>query len=223
MKRLIILLVLAASAKVALGASQVAKYEFATTLASTDTDPTSVAGLFNSVGLGTPSFNATAGNPLPSIQASAMDIPNGSPPTPAGNNASTGYYTFTITPAPGVTLGYSTFSFDVATLTSNATNNTFTISLQTGLNSFANLASTTITANTTFQNVQWNLSSLPQTSAPTDFHLVIVDNTSATSRGILLDNVSLTANVTVIPEPSTSILIGIGLLIGVQRLRRRLW
>src|ERR1700760_171374 len=115
MKRLLIILFVAAAfAKSAVAASQVAKYEFSSTLASTDTDPTSVAGLFTDVGIGTtPSFNLTTGNPLPSLQASSMDIPDGSPPTPAANNATTGYYSFTVTPAPGVSLGYSTLSFDV--------------------------------------------------------------------------------------------------------------
>jgi PEP-CTERM motif-containing protein len=223
MRRLLILLLLAGFTETAFGASQVARYEFSSAVVSTDTDPTSVAGVFSGVGLGTvPTFNLTSGNPLPSLQASATDIPDGSPPTPAATNTSTGYYTFTVTPAPGITLGYSTLSFDVATLTTDTTNNSFTISLQTGLNNFATLASTTINGSltsTTFHTVQWDLSSLQQTAAPTDFHLVIQDNTSASNRGILLDNVSLTANVGVmpIPEPSTYVLVGIGLLIGAQR------
>ena len=37
----------------------------------------------------------------------------------AANNATAGYYTFTVTPVPWVTLGYSTLSFDVATMTTN--------------------------------------------------------------------------------------------------------
>src|SRR5438045_8874724 len=109
MNRLIVLLVLAASARLAFGASQVAKYEFSSALVSTDTDPTSVAGVFGSVGIGTaPGFNLTSGNPLPSLQASTSDIPDGSPPTHAANTATTGQYTFTVTPAAGVTVGYST-------------------------------------------------------------------------------------------------------------------
>ena len=226
MKRLIILLLIVGCSQAAFAASEVAKYEFSSTVASTDTDPTSVAGLITDTGIGTtPSFNLTGGNPLPSLQASSMDIPDGSPPTPAANNASTGYYSFTVTPAPGVSLGYSTLSFDVATMTTDATNNSFTISLQTSLNNFATLASTTINGSatsTTYQNVQFNLSSLQQTAAPTDFHLVIQDNAASTSRGIFLDNLSVTANVNLlpIPEPSTIALLGIGLLLGAQRLRR---
>ena len=52
---------------------------------------------------------------------------------------------------------------------------------------------------------------------------MIRDNTTATTKGILLDNISLTANVSVmpIPEPSTLALLGIGLLIGAKRLRRK--
>ena len=225
MKRLIILLVVAACAKTAVAQSHVATYEFSSAVVSTDTDPTSVAGVFSSVGIGTaPTFNLTAGNPLPSLQATGMDIPDGSPPTPAATNTSTGYYTFTVTPAPGVTLAYSTLSFSVATLTTDTTSNSFTISLQTSLNNFATLASTTINGSltsTTFQTIQWDLSALQQTTAPTDFHLVIQDNTSASNRGILLDNVSLTANVAVIPEPSTCVLLGIGLLLGAHRFRRK--
>jgi hypothetical protein len=179
--------------------------------------------LFTNVGLTGSSFNATAGNSLPSIQDTGVDITDGSPPTPGPNNASSDYFTFTVTPLPGVTLGYSTLSFDVATLTSDTANNSFTISLQTSMNSFVNLASTTITGSTTFQNVQWDLSSLAQTSAPTDFHLVIRDNTTATTKGILLDNITLTANVSVmpIPEPFSLALLGIGVFIGAQRLRRK--
>src|SRR5437660_2490569 len=182
MKRLTILLLLLGFATAAFGASEVAKYEFSTTLASTDTDPTSVAGLFTNVGLGGFSFNLTGGNPVPSIQDTGSDITDSSnnPPTAGPNQASTDYFTFTVTPAPGVSLAYSTLSFDVATLTTDTSNNSFVISLQTGLNNFVNLASTTITGSTTFQNVQWDLSSLAQTSAPTDFHLVIRDNTTAT-------------------------------------------
>jgi hypothetical protein len=220
---LFVLLCVSASASFA--ASEVAKYEFSSALTSTDTDPTSVAGVFGNVGLGASTFNLTKGNPLPSLQDTGTDIPNSpnDPPTPAPTNASTGYFTFTITPVAGTTLDYSTLSFDIATLTSGTTNNSFTISLQTTLNGFANLNSTTVTGNTTFQTVTWDLSSLTATTAATEFRLVIRDNTTSMVNGIAIDNVIVTADVTTlpIPEPATSMLMGIGLLIGVQRFLRR--
>jgi len=222
MRRIFYLLgLMAIWSSVAFGASEVAKYEFSSALTSTDTDLTSVAGLFGNVGLGGSTFNLTNGNPLPSLQDTGVDITNGTPPTPAPNNATTDYYTFTITPAPGATLDYSTLSFDVANLTSASTNNSFTISLQTSLNSFVNLDSVTVTGNTSVQNVQWDLSALLASSAPAEFRLAIRDDTASTTNGILLDNVSLTANIALVPEPATSMLMGLGLLIGVQRLRRR--
>jgi hypothetical protein len=223
MRPLLLLSILIACAPLGFGASQVAKYEFSSTLVSTDTDPTSVAGVFNNVGLGASTFNLTVGNPFPSIQDNGGDITDGSPPTPGPNATTTDYFTFTITPAAGVTLDYSTLSFDMATLTTGNGNNSFVISLQTSLNSFANLASATVTGTTTFQNVSWDLSSLPDSPAAAEFRLVIRDNTTSTTRGILLDNVSLTANVNTlpIPEPSTYMLMGFGLLLGAQRLRRK--
>jgi hypothetical protein len=204
-------------------ASEVAKYEFASALVSTDTDPTSVAGVFNNVGLIGSGFNLTGGNPLPSIQDTGSDIPDGSPPTPGENGATTGYFTFTITPDPGVTLAYSTLSFDAANLTTALSGNSFVVSLQASLNGFQNLASTTVTRTTSFQNVQWDLSSLSASSAAQEFRLVIRDNTASTLNGIAFDNVSLTANVTItaIPEPATYVLVGMGLLIGALRLRRK--
>src|SRR4051794_11208885 len=120
MNKIAALFLLWVTASMSYAASEVAKYEFASALVSTDTDPTSVAGLFGNVGFGASTFNLTSGNPLPSLQEPADDITNSenNPPTAGPNNASTDYFTFTITPAPGTTLDYSTVSFDVATLTS---------------------------------------------------------------------------------------------------------
>jgi hypothetical protein len=108
----------------------------------------------------------------------------------------------------------------VANLTTATTNNSFVVSLQTSLNSFVNLASTTVTGTTSFQNVQWDLSSLPPSDAAAEFRIVIRDNTTSATNGILFDNVLLGANIAPIPEPTTCILVTTGLLLGAIRLRR---
>lgn len=104
------------------------------------------------------------------------------------------------------------------------TSNSFSISLQTSLNSFAtNITTYIIGNNSTFANFSWNLTSFASTAGttPIEFRVAIRDDNSASTRGLLVDNVVLTANV--IPEPSTYAMMGLGaaLLIGLQRFRRK--
>lgn len=207
--------------------SIVAEYNFTAGVTSVDSDTTSIASPFGNDAGFTPTINGTAGNPFPSIQATADQIsgstsPIATPTTPV----TTDYYTFTITPVAGFVLDFQTLRLDAATLNTVAagTNNSFSISLQTSLNAFAtNIATYTVSNNTSFSNFEWDLTSFASTSGttPIEFRLAIRDDNSAGTRGLLIDNVVLAANV--IPEPSTYAMMGLGLvlLVGVQRFRRK--
>ena len=223
MKRPLLVALLALVVVTAHGQSIVAEYNFTLGNASVDTDPTSVASPISDVGLGS-TLNTSFGNPAPSLQAVGSNINSAaSPPT----NATTDFYTFTLTPVVGVSLDFTTLRIDVATLTSEPTGtaNSYFIGLQTSLNSFATNVDTvyTVTNNTTFQNLSFNLGAFAATSGTTaiQFRIVIRDDNNASSRGLALDNVVLSANV--IPEPSTYAMMGLGaaLLVGIQRFRRK--
>ena len=223
MKKVLLVALLSVAALSAHAQSIVAEYNFTAGNASVDTDPTSVASAITDIGLNS-SINAAAGNPAPSIQAIAEQITNSASAPPA--NATTDYYTFTLTPLTGVSLDFTTLRVDAATLTNVAvgTLNTYTVSLQTSLNSFAtNISTYTVSNNTTFTNLSFDLSSFAATTGttPVEFRLVIRDDNASTQRGILLDNIVLSANV--IPEPSTYAMLGVGavLLAGAKRFRRK--
>lgn len=227
MKHLVVFCLIAVAAPALYAQSIVAEYNFTAGTASVDSDQTSVASVFGNDAGFTPTINSTAGNPFPSIQATADQISgSGSPIATPTTPVTTDYYTFTITPVAGFTLDFVSLRLDAATLTTVAsgTNNSFNLSLQTSLNNFAtNIAIYTVGNNTTFSNFEWDLSSFSSTSGttPVEFRIAIRDDNSASTRGLLIDNVVLSANV--VPEPSTYAMMGLGvaLLVGMQRFRRK--
>ncbi|MDQ3120471.1 MAG: PEP-CTERM sorting domain-containing protein, partial [Verrucomicrobiota bacterium] len=205
--------------------SIVAEYNFTAGTASVDTDITSTATPLTDVGL-TATINATVGNPFPSSQAIAEQITNSAstPAGPAPTSASTDYYTFTLTPIVGVSLDFTTLRLDAATLTTVAvgTANSYSISLQTSLNNYTtNVGSFTVNNTTAFANLSFDLSSFAATTGttPVEFRIVIRDDNASTVRGLLIDNVVLSANV--VPEPATYMLMGIGVLVCAQQFRRK--
>jgi hypothetical protein len=223
MKKVLTSLALLAFAT-AVRADVVANYTFTgSSLNSSDTDANSSAGVLSNVGFSAATINTSVGNPSPSIQDVGGDITNSAnnPPTAATNNATTDYYTFTLTPTG--TLFYTSLTLDAATLNANAaTSNSFNISLQTGLDGFMSVNNFVVGANTSFTTLGFDLTGLPSSSAPIEFRIAIRDNTTSASNGIAIDNIILNAQTTAaVPEPATWMLMGVGLLLGAQRLRRK--
>jgi hypothetical protein len=222
MKKVLASLALLAFAT-AVRADVVANYTFTgSALTSSDTDPNSSAGALSNVGFTASSINTSVGNPSPSIQDVGSDITNSAntPPTAAPNNTTTDYYTFTLTPTGA--LFYTSLTLDAATLNANAATNSFNISLQTGLDGFMSVNNFVITGNTTFTTLGFDLTGFPSSSAPIEFRIAIRDNTASGTNGIAIDNIILNAQTTsAVPEPATWMLMGVGLLLGAQRLRRK--
>lgn len=203
----------------------VANYDFNDGNNSSDSDTFSTASVLTAVGF-SPTINISLGNPLPSTEFRFADIAASStnPPGPAPTNATTDYYSFTITPSAGTTLTFNTLTFDAGNLSSSANNNAFSISLQVSQNSFAsNFGSALVNNNTSFQNFSFDLSGFSPTTSAIEFRLVIRDNSTSATLGGLLDNIVVNADVAPIPEPSTYAMIGLGaaLLVGIQRFRRK--
>lgn len=206
-------------------AAVVARYDFTgTSLNSSDADP-STASALSTVGLGTPYINPSVGFPSPSITITADNIPNSTtnPPSAPAPGETTGYFTFTITPVALTALDFTTFSFDI----SNGTTSTlvsYVLTLQTSLDGFQNVAtSTVISGLNNFTPVVFDVSSLPNATGMTEFRLLVRDNSTNPSSGLLIDNIVLNGNLAAIPEPSSwaMIVVGAGVLMLVQRFRRR--
>lgn len=222
MKKLALAFALSLAATIGTNAAIVANFDFTSGNNSSDTEAFSTATPIAAVGF-TPTINASNGNPFPSTEFRLADIVDGTnPPGPAPTNASTDYYTFTITPTGGTMLTFNTLTFDARSLDLSLNANAFSVSLQVGQNTFAsNIGTAVINNNTTFQNFSFDLSGLAPTTAAIEFRLVIRDNSGSASRGGLLDNIVVNSDVAPIPEPATYMLLGCGVLMCVQQFRRK--
>lgn len=186
-------------------ATVVARYDFAGSSSNSSDTDASTASSLGTVGLGVPYINPTAGFPGPSITITADNIPTSgsNPPTAASPGETTGYFVFTLNPVAGFAYDFTTLTFDISNGTAN-TSAAFVLSLQTSANGYQNAAtSNVISGQNNFTAVTFDLSSIPTTSTATEFRLLVRDNSISPSAGVLLDNITLNANVLAIPEPAT--------------------
>jgi len=192
----------------------VAQYDFTgSSLNSSDTNLDSTASAFSTVGM-TSVIELTIGNPAPGIYASAANIDSGPISTPATKD----YYSFTVTPI-ATSLDYTTLTMDVRAATTKTGNYDF--SLQTSLNNFTTNIATFIivggTSATTFQNYSFDLSAFSSSAVAQEFRIVLRDDTSTASAGLVFDNVTLNT----VPEPTTAVLVLGTLAAGMLLCRRR--
>lgn len=222
----------------------VARYDFedgGTFNASTDTDAGSVASNFTN-GAGLVGFSSSTigdNSTLPFSSSTATGDVNGSADgalftgssadqtTQAGAVTNNDYFTFTITPGAGFTYSFSALQFKLAFTSSNPAPESFFVrSSATGTTDLSiGTITTTRTADGAFQLFATDLSgigALQNVTAAVEFRIYFYNPDGVTSTtGDRIDKILLEA--TVIPEPSTYVMIGLGgaLLAGGRYLRRR--
>lgn len=209
----------------------VAQYPFTgSSGASTDTDPNSVAGDFTKNPLwNTSNTNIipSAGNPTFAWQIGAYD--NGNGLTEAIIAGAGAWFSFTLTPESGFSLSLSDFKFDAKQSGGSAVEIHFF--LRTSLDNYATTVGSIGTDSkgellnaSVFQTYVINLSNiaaLQGITGPITIRLYTGDNRGDNAVGTYLDNVTLSANVTAVPEGGTVslLLFSVGVLAGAARLR----
>lgn len=186
-------------------------------LASFDTDPDSTASNLSGTGLGTLSFNTTYGVLAPSLSLEAGSVP--------GQFTTTSYLSFTITPNPGYVLNLNSISFEVSRifLGSYTVNyevrssvDSFTTAVLSGSNSSATAP--------TFAGVSASLGPSFVNLASVEFRLYLWDSNNSANNRLLLDNLTVTGNAVLIPEPSGPAMaaaLGLSGLVAARFLRRK--
>ena len=220
----------------------VAQYDFEDgSLTSSDNDTNSSASVFASgAGIATLGSSTVGDNTAsPFTTSSGTGDTNSSPDslaftasqasqtTQSGAVTANDYVTFSLTIAPGMTFDFTQLTFKLSATGSNYAEGFFVRSSLTGTTDL--LSSTFSTVRTTdgaFQQFNVDLSAvteLQNVTSDVDFRIYFYNPDGLTlTNSDRLDKVQLTANVAVIPEPSTYAMIGLGavLLIGIQRFRR---
>jgi PEP-CTERM motif len=224
MKKILLSIAVITLFAVRANADVLASYPFAgSSRASTDSDVSTTASNITD-GAGVISIiDTTRGNPSPSISVSSDQI-DGSTNTAAVT--ANDYISFTLTPGSGITFSLTSFALDAFNYTNDGTFSAESYFLRSSVNGFASNIGTTqsivaasmgaITPNSfdltgaSFQNL----------TAPIEFRLFFQDGISDPDRGLAFDNITLNGTA-VVPEPATWMLMGVGLLLGAQRLRRK--
>lgn len=217
----------------------VARYDFETAVPapSVDADAGSVAGTFQG-GAGitlsastvgdnsTVPFTTSVATGDTNAQADGASFSSGdaNATTQATAITNNDYVSFTLTPQAGFEYDFTQLQFKVAQQNNNTAEGFFVRSNLTGSTDLTTgTVTTSLTGDGEFQLVTVNLSSftaLQDVTTPTEFRIYFYNPNGGSTGGTnRLDKVELQANV--IPEPSTYVLLGVGLLVCAQRLRRR--
>jgi hypothetical protein len=197
--------------------------------ASTDTDPDTTASTFDggpgfqTAGSDNSAFDLNHGNPAPSL---AIDATFTDGTSQAAAVTANDYFTFTITPTAGIAFNVSSLSFDYA----NYSSSTFPVEnffVRSSADGFANNLAAAVTASAasagTFSTATINLSgnsSLQNVTSTLEFRLYVYDSTSTSGRGALVDNIVVNGTTAAVPEPATTALLGMGVLIAARQLIR---
>ncbi len=199
-------------------AAVVANYDFSTGLTSSDTDTNSTASVFGSsfgVNMGRSSSQGNVfvrSTITPGDQATAITQPS--------------YFTFTVTPGSGIALDLTSLNFDTIynQVFGTTPSGTASFFVRSSIDAFAANIGPTFTQpysgpvlTATPRTV--DLTAFAPVSTATEFRIYVYDTDNDTNKTVRLDNVVL--NATVIPEPSTALLTGFGLLALMRRRRSR--
>lgn len=223
MKKILLSLAVVSLFAIRADADILANYPFTGSLrASTDGDPnTSASDISDGVGISS-SVDATRGNPSPSITVSADQIDG---TTNGAAVTANDYISFTLTPGVGVTVNLTSLTLDAFNYTNDGTFSAESYFLRSSTNGFTTNIGTTQNilagSNGTITPASFDLSgaAFQGLTSPIEFRLFYQDSGADPDRGLAFDNIIL--NGTVVPEPATWMLMGVGLLLGAQRLRRK--
>ena len=186
-------------------------------LVSFDTDPDSTASSLSGTGLGTLRFNTTYGVPAPSLWLKAGSVP--------GSFTATSYLSFTLTPKSGYVLNLNSISFEVSRISRGSYTvnyevrssvDSFTTAVLSGSNSSATAP--------TFATVSASLGPSFVNLASVEFRLYLWDSNDKEKNRLLLDNLTVTGNAVLIPEPSGPAMaaaLGLSGLVAARFLRRK--
>jgi hypothetical protein len=226
MKKILLAVAVVGIFAVRVNADVLGSYPFTgSSRASTDSDAnTSASAIVDGAGL-VNTIDTTRGNPSPSITIDSSQ-------TDGTNNTTTvsanDYIGFTLTPNSGVQFSLTSLGLDAANWSSTSTFPAESYFLRSSLDSFgANIGSVqSIAAGSSGilpNSFDLSGAAFQNLTTAIEFRLFVQDGTSTANRGLLFDNITLngTTVAAAIPEPATWMLMGIGLLLGAQRLRRR--
>jgi hypothetical protein len=190
---------------------------------STDSDPnTSASAISDGAGI-TSAVDTTRGNPSPSLTVDSSVIAGTSNTTSVSAND---YISFTLTPNANVTYSLDSLGLDAANWSTSSTFPQEAYFLRSSVDAFAaNIGNTqTLAAGSngaiTPHSFDLTGASFQGLTTPIEFRIYMQDSTTTSGRGILFDNITLSGSAAV-PEPATWMLMGVGLLLGAQRLRRK--
>jgi len=193
-----------------------------------DVDSNSVATLLTDGPGFKSSIDTTRGNGPASISVNSMQADNANAVT-AGD-----YLSFTISPTSGFALDLTNLSFDFANYTNKKGSKKFPVEsffVRSSLDNFGSNLATQVTA--TKQSAgKFNTASITlgpafnNATGSIEFRIYVQDNMNKANRGALLDNITLNGTTIAtspeqVPEPAVWMLMGVGLLIGAQGLRRK--
>ena len=127
------------------------------------------------------------------------------------------YYSFTLTPGSGFAINATEFSFGSRSTASGPV----ALTLRSSADNFASDLDSSVAPN----DSSWNLYDFTfditgALDTPVEFRLYGSGGTSTASNW-RTDDLNFTAQAAAVPEPATWMLMGVGLLIGAQRLRRK--
>jgi hypothetical protein len=202
-------------------AAVLAQYTFATNLSATTTALNVTAGDFSQA----PAAGATIGY---SGSGNIFQRSNNTSSTEATALTNTEYHTVTISAAPGFSLSLSDVTFFLGHTTDNNTSFTSTAVLSSSVDSFATaitgtggISRTTAVTTSSAYNASaasFDLSGAAyQGLASITFRLTVFDNLNENGKLTRLDNFTLNGDV--IPEPSSALLGGLGMLLLLRRRR----
>ena len=227
MKKILFSIAVAGLFAVRANADVLASYPFTgSSRASTDANAnTSASNLVDGAGI-TTAIDATRGNPAPGLTASSDQI-DGS--TNAAAVTANDYVSFTLTPLSGATFSLTSLTLDASNYTNDGTFSAESFFLRSSVNGFsANVGLTqSITAASmgAITGFSFTLTgaAFQNLTAPIEFRLFFQDGVNDPDRGTMFDNITLNGTTVAgaIPEPATWMLMGVGLLLGTQRLRRK--
>lgn len=210
-------------------AEVIADYEFVN-LTSSDAEPNTTASDFDIVFAHSAGRTNTAGGTVYAM-ADAVDGTPTDPGDEAGAIGLGNYFSFTVEPASGYQIDLTTLSFDIlfdADPTDDPTPEA-TWFVKSSIGGFGATDPTLGSRNAPVSLVDSDIatidplidmSGLPTQTSLTEFRLYIYDNNIGGSTPHRLDNVTLSGDVTVIPEPATLWMVALGLVAVVASRRR---